>query len=73
MYSRLVACRGREGGVGKADAAVRGIKHGVEALEPSLAVDEVEALAAVRADVADDEVDAVRVSADRGVESTLER
>lgn len=72
MYSRLVARRGRERGVGDADAAVRGVEHGVEALEPRLAVDEVKTLAAVRANVADDEVDAVRVSTDRGVKRALE-
>lgn len=72
MYSRLVARRGRERGVGDADAAVRGVEHGVEALEPRLAVDEVKTLAAVRANVADDEVDAVRVSTDRGVQCALE-
>lgn len=73
MYSRLVARRGREGSIGDADSAVRGVENGVEALEPRLAVDEVEALTARSADVADDEVDAVRVSADRGVERALER
>ena len=37
---------------------------GVEALEEGLAVDEVEALAGVTAEVADDEVDGVGVATD---------
>ena len=43
----------------------------VETLEPRIAVDEVEALARGRAERIDDEVHAVRVPADRGVERAL--
>ena len=38
-------------GVGEADPLALGVEHGVEALLPEVAVDEVEALAAVAAEL----------------------
>ena len=55
-------------GVGEADSLALGVEHGVEALLPEVAVDEVETLAAVRAEVRDDEVDAAGVAAECAVE-----
>ena len=69
----LVGRRGRELGGGKAEAAVGGVKDGVEALQERLAVDEVEALARVAAEVADDEVYIPRAAADERVEGALQR
>ena len=43
----------------------------VETLEEGLAIDEVETLARVAAEVTDDEVDVARAAADVGVEGTL--
>ena len=64
----LVAGRGRVLSGREADLVLRDVVGGVEPLEPRVAVDEVEALAAVRAEVSDNEVDAVRVAAERAVE-----
>ena len=55
--------RGRE-----ADAGVSGVVDVVEPLEERVAVDEVEALARVRAEVGGDEVDGVGVATKRSVE-----
>ena len=53
---------------GEADLAVRDVEHVVEPLEEGEAVDEVQALAAVRAEVDRDEVDGAIVAADGSVE-----
>ena len=63
--------RSRERGVRDPDAAVGCVEDRVEALEEGHAVDEVEALAAGRADRADDEVHAVRVATDGRVQRAL--
>ena len=55
--------RGRE-----ADLGVGDVVNVVEPFEERVAVDEVEALARVRAEVGRDEVDAVGIAADRSVE-----
>ena len=68
--SPLVAGGVCVGGRREADLRVGGIEDGVESLEERVAVDEVEALAGVAADVADDEVDVVRRAADRAVQRT---
>lgn len=57
-------------GCGKTDLGVRGIEYRVEALEESVAVDEVETLATGRAEVVDNEVDVVGGTTDVGVERT---
>ena len=67
----LVGGRRRELGRREADLAVLDVPHVVEALEEGHAVDEVEALAAVGAEVGRDEVHAVLVAADRGVELAI--
>ena len=64
----LVNERERVLGEREADRLVRHVVDMVEPLEPRVAVDEVEPLAARRAQVRDDEVDAVGVTADRCVE-----
>ena len=43
----------------------------VEALQEDLSIDEVKALAGVRADVVNDEVDCASAAANRSVEGTL--
>lgn len=57
-----------EGGGGETDALVGGIEDGVETLEEGVAVDEVETLARVRAEVVDDEVDGAGGATDVGVQ-----
>ena len=71
LAARSVRGRSRERRVGNPDAAVGGVEDRVEALEEGHAVDEVEALAAGRADRADDEVHAVRVAPDGRVQRAL--
>ena len=66
--SILVGGRVRVLGGREADLVLRDGVRGVEPLEPRVAVDEVEALAAVRAEVRDDEVDAAGVAAENAVE-----
>ena len=66
--SVLVGGRVRVLGGREADLVLRDGVRGVEPLEPRVAVDEVEALAAVRAEVRDDEVDAAGVAAEHAVE-----
>ena len=51
---------------------VRSIVDGVETLEEGQAVDEVETLAAVGAEVTDDEVDTVGAATNSSVQVTLE-
>lgn len=62
----------REGSVSDADAAACRIEDGVEPLKPRLAVDEVEAFAAIGAEVADNEVDDIHSPTNHLIESTLE-
>ena len=71
LHPSLVRSRGRERSRREADTAVRAVEDGVEALQERQAVDEVEALARVRAEVGDDQVDAVLVAADGRVELQL--
>ena len=59
-----------EGGGSETNPLVGGIEHGVEALEESEPVDEVETLAAVGTKIVDNEVDAAGNSTDVGVEGT---
>ena len=66
--SVLVGGRARVPSGGEADLVLRDSVRGVEPLDPRVAVDEVEALAAVRAEVGDDEVDAAGVAAENAVE-----
>ena len=51
VYVLSVRSRGREGGRRKPDALARSVEHGVEALHEEVAVDEVEAGAALAADL----------------------
>jgi len=67
--NNLVGGSSGEWGGGETDTLVGGIKDGVEALQESETVDEVETFTAGRAKVVDDEVDAVGVTADEGVEA----
>jgi hypothetical protein len=53
---------------GETDAAVPGIEHGVKTFEESVAINKVEALAGLIANVLDDEVYAIRRAVDEGVE-----
>jgi hypothetical protein len=69
---RLVGSGMGEGGLGEADALSGGVEDGVEALEEGIAVDEVETLTGVGAEVADDEVDAARDTTDISVERARE-
>lgn len=66
----LVGGGSGEGGGSETDPLVSGIENGVEALEESEPVDEVETLAAVGAKIVDDEVDAASNTADISVEGT---
>ena len=66
--NNLVSGRVRELRGGEADLAVRDVEHVVEPLEEGEAVDEVQALAAVRAEVARDEVDGAVIAANGSVE-----
>ncbi len=56
-----------------ADAAVLCVEYGIEALHKRLTVDEVQSLARVGAEVADDEVYIIRVATNQGVECALSR
>ena len=58
----------RELGVREAGSVALGNVDMIEPLEPRVAVDEIEARAALREEVRDDEVDTVVVAADRGIE-----
>ena len=66
--TNLVICAVRELGVREADLVDHPVVRKIEALEPCVAVDEIEAGAALRADVRNDEVDAVGVATYRSVE-----
>ena len=63
-----IGSRVREWSRRQAKLIVRGVVHGVEPLEERVAVDEVKALARVRAEVGGDEVDGVGVATNRSVE-----
>jgi hypothetical protein len=65
----LVGGSSGEWGGGETDTVVGGIKDGVEALQESETVDEVETFTAGRAKVVDDEVDVTGDTADEGVEA----
>ena len=56
---------------GEANLVVRGVEHGEVALEEAEAVNKVEALARLRADVAHDEEDLVTLATDERVERAL--
>ena len=66
--SRLVGLRVGVLRGGEANLALAAVVHGVEALEESVAVDEVETLAGRGANVGDDEVDRVVFAADNAVQ-----
>ena len=57
---------------GEANLVVRGVEHGEVALEEAEPVNEVEALARLRADVAHDEEDLVTLATNERVERALE-
>ena len=57
---------------GEANLVVRGVEHGEVALEEAEAVNKVEALARLRADVAHDEEDLVTLATNERVERALE-
>lgn len=69
---RSVGRRIGVGGGGEADAAVASVENGVVALKEGVAVDEVKTLAAVGADVVDDQVDVTRAAANGTVERPLQ-
>lgn len=71
--NRLVGGRVRELRRGKADLVVRSVEHREVALKEAEPVDEVQALARLRTDVADDEVDLVALAADKRVQGTLKQ
>lgn len=64
----LVDCGVGVRGGSKPNAAVGSVEYRIEAFKECVAVDEVEARARGGAQVADDEVDAVGIATDRGVE-----
>ena len=51
-----------------ANALVRRVKHGVEPLQERIPKDEVQSTSALEAQVADDEIDRVRITVDERVE-----
>lgn len=69
---RSVGSGGGKGSGSQTDPLVGGVEDGVETLKEGLAVDEVETLAGVSAEVTDDEVHAVGIATNSSVEVTLQ-
>lgn len=72
MSERLVGGGSGEGGGGQTEPLVRGVVDRVETLEEGQTVDEVETLAAVGAEVTDDEVDTAGAATNSSVQVTLD-
>lgn len=72
VNEHLVGGGGGEGGGGQTEPLVRGVVDRVETLEEGQTVDEVETLAAVGAEVTNDEVDTAGAATNSSVQVTLD-